>query len=405
MRLVDVLLDRGWLTPVKLRSLAGYQNLDDEQLGIGLLEEGLVTADQLATALGLVAGIPPALDQDYGRVDQGLLKRLSSHRAANLKAIPLYTTPQRRIAVAMVHPTDLKAIDELGFALGAAIEPLITSEPALARHLELLYSMPRRWTTGYHPVASPSVSERVAAEATRALNALPLAANGGPVYELDTPVPPSQAKREAARRHRKETLPYVTPVNDLPLFVPAAASGVPVRPATEAASVTPIPPRVSVTGPDAAVEQILAAPDRQAAADQLFAFMRTCFGAGAMFVVNGVFAEGRFGYNDGVECAAVERVIFSLSLPSCFHEAYAKGLVFHGAPLPDGEPVHRTLWTALGSRPPREVVVAPVVIQHQCALLLYAQGRNGGRVEHFSTGRLGRVCAALATTLVRLTAA
>jgi hypothetical protein len=401
MRLVDVLLERGWLSPLKLRSLAGYQNLEDDQLGVGLLEEGLITADQLATALGLLLGVPPALDQDYARVDQGLLKRLSSQRAANLKAIPLFTSASRRVAVAMVNPTDLKAIDELSFALGAAIEPMVTSEPTLAHHLELLYNMPRRWTTGYHPVANPSVSERVAEEARRAMNTLPLVANGEPSYETRTPAPPSLPKAPALRRHRKETLSYVQAVNDIPLFVPAEPNA-PVHPASEVASMTPIPPHVSVTGPDVAVEQILAAPDRQAAADQLFAFMRTSFGAGAMFVVNGLFAEGRFGYNEGAECPAVEKVIFSLSLPSSFRDAFSRAAVFHGAPAIDGEPVHRTVWAALGSRPPREIVVAPVVVQNQCALLLYAQGRSGGRVEHFSTGRLGRVCAALATTLVRL---
>jgi len=397
MRLVDVLLDRGWLSQLSLRSLAGYQNLEDDQLGVGLLEEGLITGDQLATALGLLLGVPPALDHDFARVDPSLLKRLSSQRAANLKAIPLFTSASRRVTVAMVNPTDLKAIDELSFALGAAVEPMVTSEPTLARHLELLYNMPRRWTTGYHPVATPSVSERVAEEARRALNALPLVANGGPTHDMRTPGPPSLPQR----RHRKETLSYVQAVNDMPLFVPAEANA-PVLPATEVASMTPIPPHVSVTGPDAAVEQILAAPDRQAAADQLFAFMRTCFGAAAMFAVNGLFAEGRFGYNEGSECPAVEKLIFSLSLPSCFRDAFSRGVVFHGAPAMDGEPVHRTVWTALGSRPPREIVVAPVVVQNQCALLLYAQGRSGGRVEHFATGRLGRVCAALATTLVRL---
>jgi hypothetical protein len=397
MRLVDVLLDRGWLSQLSLRSLAGYQNLEDDQLGVGLLEEGLITGDQLATALGLLFGVPPALDHDFASVDPSLLKRLSSQRAANLKAIPLFTSASRRVAVAMVNPTDLKAIDELSFALGAALEPMVTSEPTLARHLELLYNMPRRWTTGYHPVATPSVSERVAEEARRALNALPLVANGGPANDMRTPGPPSLPQR----RHRKETLSYVQAVNDMPLFVPAEANA-PVLPATEVASMTPIPPHVSVTGPDAAVEQILAAPDRQAAADQLFAFMRTCFGAAAMFAVNGLFAEGRFGYNEGSECPSVEKLIFSLSLPSCFRDAFSRGVVFHGAPAMDGEPVHRTVWTALGSRPPREIVVAPVVVQNQCALLLYAQGRSGGRVEHFATGRLGRVCAALATTLVRL---
>lgn len=165
---------------------------------------------------------------------------------------------------------------------------------------------------------------------------------------------------------------------------------------------TPIPPMVSTTGPDAAVEKILSASDRQAAADHLFAFMRSCFGAGAMFVVVGAVAEGRFGYNRGEPCPAVESLVFSLSLPSCFYTALHQGTVLHGTPSPEGEAIHRSLWTALGCPPPREVVVAPVVVSGQTVLLLYGQGRSGSRIESFAVSRLGHVCAALAKTLLRL---
>jgi len=159
---------------------------------------------------------------------------------------------------------------------------------------------------------------------------------------------------------------------------------------------------VSTTGPDAAVERIISASDRQAAADHLFAFMRSCFGAGAMFAMVGRFAEGRFGYNQGEPCPAVESLVFSLSLPSCFYTAHRQGTPFHGTPSPDGEAIHRSLWAALGCPPPRVVVVAPVVVSGQTALLLYGQGRNGSRIESFAVSRLGHVCEALAKTLLRL---
>jgi len=159
---------------------------------------------------------------------------------------------------------------------------------------------------------------------------------------------------------------------------------------------------VANTGPDAAVDKILSATDKQSAADHLFAFMRSCFGAGAMFVVAGVFAEGRFGYNQGSPCPGVESLVFSLSLPSCFHTAYRQGSLFHGAPSLDGDTVHKPLWAALGCPPQREVVVAPVVVSGQTALLLYGQGRNGARLENFAVSRLNHVSAALAKTLVRL---
>jgi hypothetical protein len=151
MRLVEILLERGWISPVRLRSLVGFQNLEDDQLATGLLEEGLLSADQLAVALGVLFGVPPALDRDFQRADPGLRKRLRAHQASSLKAIPLYTTPSRRVAVAMVRPTDPQVIDDLGFSLGAAIEPMATSEPVLARQLELLYAMPAAGRPAFIP--------------------------------------------------------------------------------------------------------------------------------------------------------------------------------------------------------------------------------------------------------------
>jgi hypothetical protein len=413
MRLAEILLERGWISPLRLRSLIGYQNLQDEQLATGLLEEGLITADQIAAALGELYGVPPALDRDFARVDPGMLKRLKARQAETLKSIPLYITPTRRAAVAMVHPTDPKCIDDLGFALGAAIEPMATSEPVLARQLELLYSMPRRWSTGYQAVYRHTVGDvggpamspvqampAMPADESRPISLAPLAANAGSQFAPGTPLPRSAARRPALP-HRKETHAYLAAVSDVPLFVPADPRA-PVQTMGEAVAQTPLPPMVSTTGPDAAVERICAATDRQAAADQLFAFMRSCFGAGAMFVVAGVFAEGRFGYNQGEPRPGIESLVFSLSLPSCFQAAYREGALFHGSPTSEGETVHRPLWAALGSQPPREVVVAPVVVSGQTALLLYAQGRNGARMESFAVSRLGHVSVALAQTLVRL---
>jgi len=412
MSLAEILLERGWLSPIQLRSLVGYQNLEDTQLATGLLEEGLLNADQIAVALGLLYGVPPVLDRDFARADPALFKRLRPRQAEIFKAIPLYVTPTRRVAVAMVNPTDLKYFDELGFALGATIEPMATSEPVLARQLEMLYALPRRWTTGYHPVSSPVSSlsgddggraamAPMPVEDSRPVNLMPLAMNGGSQFQAPTPPPRGVARPALPKRPRQPTQAYLTAVGDVPLFVPADPNA-PVQPIGDAVAQTPLPPMVATTGPDMAVENILSAGDRQSAADQLFAFMRSCFGAGAMFVVAGVFAEGRFGYNLGLPCAGVEGLRFSLSLPSCFHLAHCQGTLFHGSPTSDGEAVHRPLWTALGCQPPREVVVAPVVVSGQTALLLYGQGRNGARIESFTVSRLGHVCAALASTLVRL---
>jgi hypothetical protein len=406
MRLAEVLVQRGLASREQMRSIPGVETMEDAELGTALVEGGVLTCDQLALGLSALFGVPPALDGDFLRADPSLRKRLRAHQASSFKCIPLYATQSRRVAVAMVDPGNPKIVDELAFVLGAAIEPMVTSETVLGRQLELLYAMHRRRTTGFHPVAAMARGEsgamlanHIPREESRRLQVVTLAMDpaaglaGDPAPVVQAPMPPARAKG------KKATQSYLSAVDDMPRFVPADPNA-PNQAALEPQ--TPVPPMVSVTGPDRAVEMILSSPDRQAAADNLFAFMRSCFGAGAMFAISGVFASGRFGYNDGVECPAVESLLFSLSLPSCFRTAHTCGSIFHGAPQTDGEAIHGLLWTALRCPPPREVLVAPVVASGQVSLLLYAHGRNHGRMEKSAVSRMEHVCAALANTLVRL---
>lgn len=393
MRLVQLLMQRGFVSTDQLRSVPGAETMADGQLGSTLVAAGLVSTDHLALALSDQLGIPPALESDFLRADPALRKRLRAHQAANFKCIPLYATATRRVAVAMVDPTHPKILEELAFVLGAAVEPMVTSEAEHAHQLELLYGMPRRRTTGFHPLVTSPAAEPGGVVAGRV-----------PTGEVSRAVDPGEETPTApAMRPRgrvsKQTQSYLAAVKDLPLFVPAEANA----PRTPMANpLTPTPPMVSVTGSDRAVEQILASPDRQAAADNLFAFMRSCFAAGAMFVVNGIFAMGRFGYNEGAECPAVESLVFSLSLPSAFRQAHTRGEVFCGAPPPEGEVIHGPLWAALRCPMPREILVAPVVAGGQVSLLLYAHGRKHGRIEKFALSRMEHVCSALGNTLVRL---
>jgi hypothetical protein len=151
-----------------------------------------------------------------------------------------------------------------------------------------------------------------------------------------------------------------------------------------------------------AVDLILNAKDRQSASDNLFSFMRANFEVGAMFTVAGFFAEGRFGYVHNSLCPAVEGVVFSLSLPSCFRIARSRRAMFKGPPPPDGLAVHKMLWTALGMPSPSEVLVCPVLVGGQITVLLYVQGKNGGPIDPLAANRMEQVCTALGDSLLRL---
>jgi hypothetical protein len=209
-----------------------------------------------------------------------------------------------------------------------------------------------------------------------------------PVFSTPrVPTPPTPA----AHTPRVPTPP--TPATHTPR-VPT-----PPTPATSTPRVPTPPTPAALTG-DQAVRQILAARNRAMAAEALKAFMRSSFSAGAMFAVSGIFAMGRFGFGPSGPCS-VEGISFSLSLQSCFRLAYSRRATYCGAPPAEGAAVHQRLWTALGGEIPSEVMVAPVVVNEQIAVLLYAHGR-GGILASGAVGKMEQVCLALGSVLGRL---
>jgi hypothetical protein len=165
---------------------------------------------------------------------------------------------------------------------------------------------------------------------------------------------------------------------------------------------TPLVIPITSAGAQLAVEHIRFAADQQDLSDNIFTFMRACFGAGAMFAVTGATAEGLFGFSDGHVCPEVEGLEFPLSLPSCLRIARSRRATFRGRPPPDGGAVHGPLWAALGCWPPTDVLVSPVITEGQVTLLLYAQDDGSGRIHELAADRVEQVCDALGSSLLRL---
>jgi hypothetical protein len=203
----------------------------------------------------------------------------------------------------------------------------------------------------------------------------------------------------------------MTVMEDALCFTPTPLSSLPrvkVRPPPPPTRVaarhalTPVVSPISDAGAQLAVEQIRLAADQQDLSDNLFTLMRAYFAVGALFAVRGVMAQGLFGFSNGRVRPEVERLRFSLSLPSCFRIARSRRGTFRGSPPPDGGAVQVPLWTALHSRPPDDVLVSPIIIDGAVALLLYAQGEPGSRINDLAASKMRQVCDALGHSLVRL---
>ncbi len=409
MRLGEILVKRGLITEAQLQTGLAEQHTRGARLGTWFVASGILTTDQVALALAEQFGVPPALDADFARAEAVLWRRLAAHHAVELQAIPLFVTRPRRVAVAMANPGNPRAIDRLAFILGMTVDPMVAPEVAISRHLEHFYGVRRRGGT---EIAQPAE----------------MAQPTSPSATPKTPTPEDDDIRPALRSHRKppqrvrlaplkpgtaarEPAAPIEVMEDALCFTPTPLAVIPrmdslapPKPSRVASRhpLTPIVVPITNAGAQLAVDQIQFASDQQDLSDSLFTYMRISFGAGAMFVVEGAVARGRFGFCDGLVRPEVENLALSLALPSCFRIARSRRTTFRGWPLPDGMAVQRPLWAALHCEPPSEVIVSPVIVDGHVALLLYAQGQAGERINNLAAIRMEQVCEALSSSLLRL---
>jgi hypothetical protein len=412
VRLGEILVKHGLITEAQLYSALARREADGKRIGSYLVEKGILTANQVALALAEQVGVPPALDADFVRAEPAARRRLSARQAAEFQAIPLFVTGSRRVAVAMANPTNPSTLDKLAFILGATVEPMIATDLAITKHLESLYRAPRpdSANTGLSLGTQPRLSQPLAGNASR-----PEATEIRPA--LRTHRRPAKAMRlvpllpGATALGTPEPGAPVAVMEDAMCFTPTPLTFFPPAPAlmpptpTRVAArhpLTPIVVPMTRAGTELAVEQIRFATDQQDVSDNLFTFMRACFGVGAMFSVEGAVAQGRFGFSSGAVRPEVEGIAISLSLPSCFRIARSRRATFRGTPPPDGMAVHRALWAALRCQPAKDAIVSPVIVDGQVTLLLYAHGEGGEALDNLAASRMEQVCEALSSSLLRL---
>ena len=434
MKLGEILTRRRLISEAQLKVALVQQHARGVRLGTWFVESGILSSDQVTLALAEQFGVPPALEADFARSEATLRRRMRAELATELKVIPLFPTSPRRVAVAMANPADRRAFDRLAFALGATVDPMIASEAAIAHYLDLYYGVARKGRIDRAdkivlPAPHQLQSARKAASdeeeirpALRTHRRAPVAkgvhlappvpdtAKGNP-----PPAPASQELRLAPLMPGDPSRDSAAPVEIMedavcftptPLtYLPPLDAEMPPQPSRVAArrsTLTPIVVPVTSAGAQLAVDQIRFATDQQDLSDNLFTFMRVCFGIGAMVAVSGAMARGRFGFSDGRVRPELESLTFSLSLPSCFRIARSRRTLYRGCPPPDGLAVHGPLWAALCSPPPTDVLVAPVIVDGHVTLLLYAQGENGCRMTSAAVEHMEQVCEALGNSLLRL---
>ena len=140
VKLGELLIKEGLITPTDLDEALNSQVIFGGKLGTNLLEMGCLHEEQLTRFLSKVAGVPAVKREQLRTVPSEIIGLIPAQIAQKYKIIPLSLT-QRRLTLAMADPTDFAAIDEIAFATGFIIIPMVASEVSINHCLEKYYQI------------------------------------------------------------------------------------------------------------------------------------------------------------------------------------------------------------------------------------------------------------------------
>ncbi len=367
MRVGEILIQLGWLTPEQLKTTLENRDLLGGKIGTQLVERGLLTTDQVAEALSRQMRIPAAMQRHFDKADPNVIPMLRPVLATRYMAIPLVAAKSgvKRIVVAMATPQDVQLVDDVSFALGARVEPMVASELAIVRSLKRFYNLD---------------------------------------VKLNRPARPEPRPRSNTRSYGSSEIPALSGLRS-----PGPDASAPVRrPTHPELEISVEQPRILPPSPDAAVtledvvHRLSVAENRDQVADILIDFMLPRFGCGLVFLLRGNNAHVWRGFAPGVDVHAIETIAFPMSMPSMFRMAKDRVATFRGAPPSEGVYLHTQIWKYLHAEPPADVVVIPITIGERVISLVYAHASDASRLPDDCVQELQAVCTAAASAFVRL---
>jgi len=135
-RLGEALLEEGLLTKEQLEKALAEQGATSRMLGEFLLEQGIITETELVRAVANQLGVPGCLLR-HGLIDPELLPVIGADEAERLGAIPMFKV-QNTMTVAMAEPQSLPKIDRLRQLTGCRIRPVFAPKAGILEFIRTL---------------------------------------------------------------------------------------------------------------------------------------------------------------------------------------------------------------------------------------------------------------------------
>ncbi len=434
-RLGEILVGMKACTPQQVREGLENQVIFGGRLGTNLLEIGHLDEETLARALGRRHQVPCL----YGKLglDPATLALLRADLVDRLEVVP-YLVQDRKLALLVCDPNDLPALDEVAFATGKRVHPIVVPEARMwvlmrafygldrqLRGIEVDFARPGEPVAGRgKPEAGPSApapgegelmgeeefhslyDRRLAEAEERAAEGRP--APGGDDFEIveltdvvpEAPpplAPPAGSLAPPVPAGEAAPLPQFTPPPEpwraevLAALLRDEGGRPPPGPAF-----TPVPaqtPAVQVPEPEpapldfpSATRALEGVEGRASIARTVLRYARSRFRRALLLTVQRGAVQGWEGLGEGLPRRAVRRIRVRLAAPGVLSTVVATRAHFLG-PFPKTDENLRFL-KALGGGVPRNAFVVPVLGLGRVVNLLYLDNGRGGTVDGAEVGEL-----------------
>jgi hypothetical protein len=402
-RLGEILVELEACTEAEVRQGLENQVIFGGRLGTNLLELGSVTEEELARGLGLRYG-RPCLYGDLG-IHPSVRPILTQDLVDRLEVVP-YLSQDRKLAVLVCNPDDLAVLDELAFATGKRIHPIVVPEARMWALMRRFYHLERQLRGLDLPglaTRRPPPAEAAPKKEQVGRDLMDEAEFESLYGRLDAGAPP--APRAAPPGREAPAAPPEEPVVDLTeLLEPVpedARKAVLAALSQEAAGHAPRPtftpprpmPAVRIPGPEPSPLSFLEAvrfldgvADRQAIAHTVLRYARSRFKRAVLLTVQRGTASGWEGLGEALDPQAVRRLQLPLGGPGVLQTVVQSQAHFLG-PLQKTEQNLRFL-KALGGGAPRNAFVLPILALRRVVNLLYLDNGRGGLVDASEVGEL-----------------
>jgi hypothetical protein len=354
VRLGELLVKAGLITPTDLDEALNSQVIFGGKLGTNLLEMGCLREEELVRFLSKATGVPPVKPEQMRTIPHAVTSLISAQLAARYRIVPL-NLENRRLTVAMSDPTDFSAIDEIAFATGFIIIPMVASEASINRCLEKHYGI-----KGFRRTHRLRGQGRQRERQPDAPVFEELPENTGNAYEEHGLVefPPLE---EYKGFH----------VQDAPTTGESDAHG-PEDSAAEQLLLRDLTPEAFST-------RLIEAKDRDTVAELLLAYSSKFYGKAALFIVRGgsicgwkTMKDYRMGDLKGMEVP--------LDTPSVLRQV-VQDKTFYLGPLADTAP-HRRMRSAIGGEASSLALLIPLLLLKRVIAILYIEGSASTIGEH-----------------------